>query len=312
VVTLSGPVRPPPSGDALVMAAVPGRIVTLPHREGDPIARGETLAQLDDRTLRDTLRSAEADLASARATLVAAEATEERKRSLLDVGVVSRADADAAHAAAESARATVLANAAKVDAAETDLTRATVPSPISGVVERVLVRVGQSVDTLTPLAEVVDPSRLEIVASVPAAEIARLHVDQPARVHVGKADLEATVTAVAPGVSPDTGLGTVRLVLARGAAPVGALATAEVTVDVRDGALFLPRAAVRDDLGQGHVVVVCDQGTARVVPVTLGDVRPDGLVEIRTGLQPGESVVDDGGLGLRTGDPLTPSADEAP
>src|SRR5205085_1818471 len=74
---------------------------------------------------------------------------------------------------------------ARLDAARADVARARVPSPIRGQVARVLVRLGQTVDTLTPLVEVVDVSQLEIAVSVPADVLARLRIDQPARVRLG-------------------------------------------------------------------------------------------------------------------------------
>ncbi len=93
-----------------VSSKVTGRIIEVPVEEGMAIREGQVLARLDDTTERSCLALAEAQLAAARGALVEfevrhAEATLDRKRQLLDQGIIGRAEFDTAQAEADSLEA---------------------------------------------------------------------------------------------------------------------------------------------------------------------------------------------------------------
>src|SRR5262249_25001669 len=65
---------------------VGGKLVERPVDVGAVVKRGEVLARLDTTDYRDKVRSAEADVAAARATLIEAQGAEDRLRQLLAGG----------------------------------------------------------------------------------------------------------------------------------------------------------------------------------------------------------------------------------
>ena len=102
--------------------------------------------------------------------------------------------------------------------------RATVRSPLEGVVVRVLRRPGELVDgtPATPIMEVADPEQLELVADVPAADLVRVTRGAEATVRVPALPRRpgpGTVAAVSPAVDRATGLGTVRVSIVRPGPP---------------------------------------------------------------------------------------------
>src|SRR5262245_1538085 len=62
-----------PRTQVKVSAEVPGRIVRLAVKEGDPVRRGQLLLQLDDTQYRSAFGQAKASLATAQARLKEAE-----------------------------------------------------------------------------------------------------------------------------------------------------------------------------------------------------------------------------------------------
>jgi multidrug efflux pump subunit AcrA (membrane-fusion protein) len=69
-----------------------------------------------------------------------------------------------------------------------------------------------------------------------------------------------------------------------------------------DNALVVPVSAVQRT-GEGDMVFVADGRAARAVPVQTGH-SSDGLVEILSGLKPGDRVVTAGYEDLDTGTPI--------
>jgi multidrug efflux system membrane fusion protein len=76
-----------------------------------------------------------------------------------------------------------------------------------------------------------------------------------------------------------------------------------VDLDVHQNALVVPVAAVTRDLNGAYVYVVTDKKIARRQAVETG-LSNDTLVEIVSGLEPGEQVVTVGQFRLQDGDPV--------
>lgn len=157
---------------------------------------------------------------------------------------------------------------------------------------------------------VVDPRLLELVVNVPSVRLASLGVGQrlefetdafPGRTFTGEvkfvnpevdpASRSVRVVAVVP--NPDEEL--------RG----GLFVTGRIVAGERHSVLLLPRAALSSwDVEQGRAdvfVVAGDKAQRRAVET--GAVAGD-MVEVRSGLAPGERVVTRGGYNLKDGDRL--------
>ena len=298
-----GPIRPPPDRDAPIAAQLGGAVLAVRVREGDLVAVGSVLVDLDDRTQRADVDSAEAVVEAVRARAYQAHEAATRKAALQARGIASLAEVQAVDADAAQAEADVVAASTALRAARAYLGRAHITSPIAGRVLALHVLPGQVVDVGAPLVDVVDPAVLELVATVGVADLARLASGQSAEITVdGLPDWTAVVSAVAPGVDAITGLGTVRIRLDdRATAPVGAVATARVGVAEHDGWL-VPEGAIRSG-PTGHQVVLCVGNVARTLEVEVGE-STDAGVEIRGDVPPGARVIEDGALPIDDGAPI--------
>jgi RND family efflux transporter MFP subunit len=318
-IELHGNVAPLPDRDAQVAAQVPGRLSRVLVREGDRVTRGQPLARIDDAALVDQAKQAAAQLAKARTESGLAAVSRTRIQRVFEHGIAARQELDDAEARLANARASESESTAAAEIANRQLDRATVRSPLDGVVLRVLRKTGELVDgtPAIPVVEVGDPSQLEIVTSATAGDLVKLRVGSAAAIELpalpGLA-VSGTVSAVSPAVDRATGLGVVRVALsasAGAAPPIGVTGTARIQTGPKRLAVVVPSAALRGTVGSDAEVVLCGaDGRAHVVRVRPG-VTLAGRVELRSagegGALPvaaGASVAVEPVLGLAEGDAL--------
>jgi cobalt-zinc-cadmium efflux system membrane fusion protein len=311
-VTVRGLVRPPPDRDALVAAAVPGRVSEVKVQEGDHAERGQLLAVIEDPALAAGQAEADAAQTSAAAALANAKQAQARALRLFDEGVAPRRDVEDADAKLAAAAAEERAARARQALAAAQRERALVTAPRAGTVVKVMRRAGELVDgtAATAIAEIADLSSLELHADVPGADLVRLAEGQKAEVSLDALPgvvVAAQVVRVAPGVDTATALGGVRLALTAGEPrpKVGLAGTARIAVANRT-VVLVPASALRRSIDGADQVVVCAGAKAAVRPVQPGARRGDD-VEVRGGVAAGEAVVVDHALGLEDGAALAPN-----
>jgi membrane fusion protein (multidrug efflux system) len=149
------PGRTSPYRVAEVRPQVNGVVLKRLFTEGDRVAAGQQLYQIDPAPYEATLESARATLAHARAAAAAAKLTAERYTALVEAHAVSRQDYDNAVATLQQDEADVTSGQAAVRAAEINLAYTKVYSPISGrtgrssVTEGALVTANQTTSLVT-------------------------------------------------------------------------------------------------------------------------------------------------------------------
>jgi RND family efflux transporter MFP subunit len=245
------------------------------------------VVELDDRI-------AQAAVDKARHALVFSQQVADRLGRLISSGAVSmqlKQEADQRLATARAELASAQAAIAQVQLA----------SPLDGVVARINVQPGQSVDLNTMVAEIIDPKRLVATVSVPADEAAPLRTGQTADIFTDNAKKPATtgtVSFVSPSVHQKTGSAPVRLALPEnsGLRP-GQFVGARIVTEELTGRLVVPRDSVvkTDD---AEVIYVVEGDKAMQIPVKTG-LRDGNLVEVAAdGLKEGDTIVTVGAYGL--------------
>jgi membrane fusion protein, multidrug efflux system len=324
-VVLHGTVAPLPDRDAQIAPQVAGRIVEVLVREGDRVTRGQPLARIEDAALADQAKQAGAQVTKAAAETNLARTTRDRVARVVDRGIAARQELDDAQARLATAQAGETEARAAAGIASRQLERATVRSPLGGVVLKLFRKTGELVDgtPATPVLEVGDPTHLELVATATAADLVRVHARDPAAVSLpALPDLavRGTVAAVSPAVDRATGLGSIRITLDTSTGtlpPVGVTGVAHIETGGAHLATLAPAAALRAALGDEAEIVVCGTDRrARVVRVHRGTAL-GALVEIRapggesdagtSTLSAGVRVAVEPVLGLADGDALEPA-----
>lgn len=162
-----------------VRARVPGIILSRKFTEGSDVKEGQLLFQIDDAPYKAALKSAQAQLAQAQASLLQTTSQAERYKPLVDANAVSRQDYDNAIAAQQAAQANVDAARAAIDTAKINLGYAAVTAPISGRIGRALVTEGALVGqgAATELAVIQQIDQLYVNFTQSATDVIRLQQD---------------------------------------------------------------------------------------------------------------------------------------
>lgn len=279
-----------PTQQTLVSAQVAGNVLEAKVDAGASVRKGELLMQLDAREAQERLRQTEATLNNARAQLA-------RIRSLVERQFMSQAALDKAQADFELARA-------EQAAAAVALSHARVLSPINGVVARRHVEPGDLAMPGKPLFTLYQPGALRALASVPQSRVPAIRAQGRARVElpeIGRT-VEAVSITVLPMADTATHASLVRVQLPDGLQlSPGAFARVHF-IEGQDKRLLLPASAVLRRGEVAGVYVQTQDGAWRLRQIRLGEVLPDGRVEVLSGLAEGERIAADPlAASLRTG-----------
>jgi len=307
VLSVSGTINARPNQDARVSSQVAGRIAHMYVAEGDAVKKDQPLAKIEDKPYRDQLLQAEAAVQQAHAQLDNARLTREREESLFNRGISARKDLEEARTQEKVGEAAVRQAEAALALARLQLARTEVVSPLDGMVVKRLLSAGEAVDgtSAQPIFQVANLSTVELFGNVPAEYLGHIRVGQ--KMEMGTetlpgTKLEGRVVAISPAVDPATNMGLVRIELANpgGRLRYGMYLAAQVPIETHTDVLVVPRKAVyRNEEGAALVYKV--KGDAVVaVPVTRGIETPDRS-EVTGDLQPGDTLVLDGGYGLPDG-----------
>ena len=296
----------------LVRAKLAGELVELTVREGTAVRAGQRIARIDPTDFEARVREREAQRRSAEAQLEQARRTFENNRQLLEKGFISQNAFDNAQSGLQVAVANRDAALAQLAQARKALADTAVTAPMDGMVAERFAQVGEKVSPDTRIVSIVDLSRMEIEAPVPASEIAGVRIGQPVSLRVE--GIEAVQTGEVLRIAPSTAAGTRSVPVYIGLdnrdprIRAGLFAHGTLSLERRSDVLVVPAASVRDAAGRSFVYLVAD-GVLREQVVTLGLRDPaapaangsTGIVEVTGGLQPGDTIVGVNLGTLRTG-----------
>lgn len=179
-VTATGTIEPVTSVD--VGTQVSGIVSKLYVDYNSVVKAGQIIAELDRTNLLSDLASAEANLKSAQSDLDFQKANHERYKNLYDQGLISANDYEQARLSYLRSQQTVAQQRESVKRARTNLSYATITSPIDGVVLSKEVEEGQTVassfntPTLFKIAQ--DLTNMRVIADVDEADIGEVKEGQ--------------------------------------------------------------------------------------------------------------------------------------
>jgi membrane fusion protein (multidrug efflux system) len=231
-------------GDAQVTAKTTGIVLKIPVEEGMRVQKGQVLALLDDDAARNKL-------AQAVGTLKKTQAAYDKSEKGLALKITPRADYDRDMFDLETQKAVVAG-------AQLDLSYTRIVAPISGVIAKRSIKLGNLVQTNQNLFQIVDMDPLQAVLNVPERDLATLKPGQPVQMKVdalsGRA-FTGTIARIAPVV--DAASGTFRATCefrdTSQTLKPGMFGRIEVAYDQRHDALVVPRTALVEEDGESSV-----------------------------------------------------------
>jgi len=284
---------------------IDGRMITRKVDVGAVVKLGDLVAELDPQPRQDALRSAQAALAAALASLHEATNNLERQRTLVGQGWTTRVQYDATEKAFLSAKAEVDSNAAQVHTAEDQLGYTKLLADSDGAVSATGAEAGEVVRAGQMVVTVAHGDGADAVFDVPASLFRQVSPDALISIALTDDPTVHTVGQVretAPQADPVTRSYRVKVGLAEWppAMRLGATVTGQTRM-VPPGGVELPATALTM-VDNKPAVWVVDRTTQLVSlrPVELQRQDSSSIVVMR-GLEAGEVVVTAGVHALRPG-----------
>ena len=287
-----------------------------------------TYASTTSSALPEEIQTANLNLADTKASLEAQQKLYDSENKLYQEGAIPRKQLDAtqvALTAATSAYRTAEKHLQNLEASgATDQRRAAkgqletahgqylsaaaqleyteLRSPINGVIADRAVYPGDIAPAGTPLLVVMDTSKVVVRLHITQPQAIELKLGDAATLHVPglKSGYPAKITVISPALDPNST--TVEIWVEadnpKSELQPGTSVGVSIVAQVIRNALVAPNSAIlTGDNGETHVMVVRSDGKAYSQTVTTG-VQQGPLIQILSGLKPGEEVIVGGAYGL--------------
>ncbi len=313
-----GELQPQQSVD--VMSRISGRLKEVLAQRGDPVAKGDLLAVVDDEDLQQQISRAEASIAVARAGVSREQANYdnlviqvERYQALHSEQLISNQDLQNVESQLRASKAQLELAKAQVQQAEASLRelkiqqdQTRVYSPLTGFVGTRYLDPGALVSASVPILRVLDVSRLKTVVPVTEQMISKVHVGLPAKVSidgVAGREYQGRITRISPFLDPETRSADVEIEISnnQGLLKPGMFARVSIAAGAPTKVLAIPRDALLTRGDEKGVFLLTADQTTEYRRIEIGRIQGD-FVEVLDGLGEGTQVVTAGAQKLNEGD----------
>lgn len=264
-----------------------GRLTYLNVAEGRFVSKGTVLARLYDGDLQAQLKKLEVQLQIA-------ETNEKRSEKLLKIQGISQSDYDASLLAVNNIKA-------DMDILRANISKTVIRAPFSGRLGLRNVSPGAYVSPASVLATIQQTNVLKLDFSVPEKYTSQLKVGQMVDFsnEATQQRYRARITALESSVALDTRSLMVRSIVENkdNALVPGSFAKVMLRFEPDPNAIVIPTQSVIPQ-ARGKKVIRYEGGVAKFVEVTTG-VRDSAMVQITSGLKPGDTVVVTGLMSTR-------------
>lgn len=273
-----------------IASEISGKITSLNCEEGQFKGQGATIAVVDDKLKRLSVRSAQIALNKTRKDLI-------RYKNLYKGGGATEQQLDDMQNAFYNAEV-------QLDEAKKQLKDATIKAPISGTITEKLVERGGFVNVGTSIASIVDISRLKVKINVSETNVYNLKIG----------DHTVITTSVYPGIAfegkisfinpkgDDAHNYIVEVVINNNSVhklKAGTFVNVNIHIPAKGNSLFIPREALIGST-QNAQVYVAENGKAVLHNITIG-AQTNAYLEVLSGLTEGEQIVVAGQVNLSDG-----------
>lgn len=319
-----------------VSVKVPGRLRTISVDLGSVVRRGQVIAQIEPGDYSLRVQQAEASLAQARARLGLtpqgsddridpentstvrqaravydeAKVARDRAASLVEQGVIAKAEFDTANAAFKVAegryqdayeevrnRQGMLAQRkSELELARQQLKDTSVVAPLDGIVQEKTASIGEYLAAGAPVANIVRMDPLRLRAQIPERDSRTVRTGQDVRVTVEGDPVVylGKIMRLSPVITEQNRVLLVEAdVRNNGTLRPGSFAHAEIVTNDAKMAVTVPNNAIVTFAGIEKVIIV-QNGKALERPITTGR-RGNEFTEVVAGINVGEKVIVDPG-----------------
>jgi RND family efflux transporter MFP subunit len=294
---------------AVIMPQVEGQITDIFVHSGTRVSAGTPLMQIDPAKQQATLKTQEDTVAAKQAEVKWDQQEFERNSGLYDAKVISKQALDQSRTALDQSKAQLQALQAQVRQETVQLHYYRVTAPSNGIVGDIPVRVGDRVQTTTPLTTVDKPGSLEAYVYVPVERSGQLRFSLPVQIldQAGEVIAESRINFISPQVDSTT-----QTVLAK--APIAnnndrlrnaQFIHARIIWGTQDRTVVPVLAVSR--IGGQFFAFVAEQQDGKTVahqkPLRVGEMTGNNYVVLE-GIKPGDKIIVSGTQFLIDGAPV--------
>lgn len=280
----------------------PGIVKAIYIQNGSKVRKGQTLLKLDDVIARQQVITAQQQVGQLKARLAQAQTVYQRRQNLWKENIGTEIEVINAKAEVDALASQVRGAESQVSAAQEQLAQTNVTAQISGVVERIQVKLGESFTGFVgndPQIILVNNNNLKITANVPENYISRVKKGDSIQVVINETGkpYRSVIYNVGAAIDP-----TNRSFIAEAKLPAdpllkpNQLATMKILDYKAKAAIIVPLNVVQTDEKGKYVYIIektGDKMVARKKPVTVGE-SYNGTTEIKSGLTGTETIITEG------------------
>lgn len=275
-----------------------GRVRRILVSEGQQVRSGQTLIDLDNDAVAKQRDAAKAGAVLARDVF-------EKQQKLWEQKIGSEVQFLQAKAQMEQAEAGLAALNEQVRLSN-------VTAPFDGIVDDIMVTVGDMTSPMAPVARVVDPTGASLEADVPESYLQRVKNGDPVKVEFPSTGdtLSATLSNVSRFINPANRTFRVSVRMPNGSNMVrpNLLSVIHVRDLVKDSALVVPSRTIQEDVNGNNYVFVLEnkdgkQRTRKVMVQRLVDYKKVTMITVADGTTNlnGATIVDEGAKSVGDG-----------
>jgi RND family efflux transporter MFP subunit len=318
-VEVRAPVDLRPLEQADVGSKVLGYVDAIFVERGDRVKKGQIVALVRPSDLPDQLAAARSSIGQIKAQAALARTNYERATKLAPSGVVSQQELQAASAALASAESSEASAQAQISGLAIRLGETRITSPITGYVSARRLDPGALVGPPGggAIITVVRMDRLRVFLTMNETDAVGIAVGMDAHVELDALpgrSFSGKVIRVAPAFDPLTRTLDAEVLLANDSGELrpGMYGRGSIRREIHPNTPVVSVNAVQISSNQKYVFVLHDTKVERRVLTTGADVDDGALLEVRSGLVPGEEVVIAGADGLAEGTTVRVARDVNP
>lgn len=275
----------------------PGVVTAIYVNEGDAVKKGQVLAQLDNQATVQGLEEVKSQLAFA-------ENIYQKQKALWDKKIGSEVQ----YLTAKNNR-DALVN--KVATLNEQVALGRIVSPINGVVDEVMVKLGQFANPgpQTPAFRVVNFTKLKVRAEAPESYTGKIKNGNKVVIEIPdlKKEIEGKLDFVGGVINPQTRTFFVEAKLeSKSEYRPNMIAVLKIVDYEGANVITVPVNAIQRSGSSTYVMVAREEGgrqVAKRVTITTGETY-DNRTEIKSGLQPGDLLITTGAGDVNEGDPI--------
>ncbi len=316
-VVLTGLGTVTPLNSANVRSRVDGQLARIHFKEGQNVAAGQLLAEIDPRPFQVQLTQAQGQYAKDEAALKNARMDMDRINALVKQGIVSIQQVDTQQATVNQYEGALKSDLGQVESAKLNLTYSRITAPVAGRAGLRLVEPGNMVRATDPngLVVITPMHPITVLFTLPADQVTRvLEQERGSRKLIAEAwdrDLKTKLAvgalqAVDNQVDPATGTVRLRAEFTNKDEALfpNQFVNIRLELSTLKNAVVVPSSALQRSPQGTYVYVIKADGTVEARDVVVAFSEGDDTA-LAKGLAPGEKVVTDGVDKLRPGSKVT-------